>query len=115
MSAWKDLERRVARALGGERSGPLGRHSSDARGTRFAVECKRTTRYQLRSAWVEQARRQAKAEGAPWLLVISEHGDRRPIVVLDFWCFAEIAQQAGLIPTPLEVEPVSDALGGEAA
>lgn len=103
MTAWKDLERRVARALGGERSGPLGRHGSGARGTRFAVECKRTAHYQLRTKWIEQARRQSKAEGVPWLLVVSEHGERRPIVVLDFWQFTEIAQKAGLIPTPLEV------------
>lgn len=103
MTAWKDLERRVARALGGERSGPLGRHGSDAVGTSFAVETKRTTRYSLRRSWIDQARRQAKDEGRPWLLVVSEHGDRRPIVVLDFWAFAEIAQQAGLIPTPLEI------------
>ena len=103
MTAWKDLERRIARALGGERSGPLGRHSSDATGTSFAVECKRTTRYQLRQKWIEQARRQSKQEARPWLLVVSEHNDRRPIVVLDFWAFAEIAQNAGLIGSPLEV------------
>lgn len=103
MSAWKDLERRVARALGGERSGPLGRHGSDATGTSFAVECKRTTRYGLRRSWIEQARRQSKDEGRPWLLVVSEHADKRPIVVLDFWTFAEIAQSAGLIPTPMEI------------
>lgn len=108
MSAWKDLERRVARALGGERSGPLGRHGSDARGTRFAVECKRTAHYQLRTKWIEQARRQSRDEGAPWLLVISEHGDRRPVVVMDFWAFSEIAQRAGLIPTPLEVVPAQE-------
>lgn len=108
MTAWKDLERRVARALGGERSGPLGRHGSDATGTPFAVECKRTTRYQLRQAWIAQARRQAKQEGRPWLLVVSEHNDRRPVVVLDFWAFAEIAQKAGLIPTPLDVARAAD-------
>jgi hypothetical protein len=84
MTAWKDHERRVARALGGERSGPLGRHNSDAIGTPFAVECKRTTRYSLRRSWIEQARRQSKDEGLPWLLVIAEHNDRAPIAVLDF-------------------------------
>ena len=84
MSAWKDHERRVARALGGERSGPLGRHGSDCTGTDWAVECKRTTRYSLRRAWIEQARRQAKAEGKPWVLVIAEHRDRDPICVLSF-------------------------------
>ena len=104
VTAWKDLERRIARALGGERSGPLGRHGSDAQGTSFAVECKRTTRYSLRRAWIEQARRQSRQEDRPWLLVVSEHNDRRPIVVLDFWEFAGIAQRAGLVPSPLEVE-----------
>jgi len=84
MTAWKDHERRIARALGGERSGPLGRHGSDATGTAFAIECKRTTRYGLRRTWIEQARRQAKAEAKPWLLVIAEHRDRSPIVVLEF-------------------------------
>jgi hypothetical protein len=103
VTAWKDLERRTARALGGHRTGPLGKQGSDVQGTPFSVECKRTTRYQLRQAWVDQARRQSRAEGKPWLLVISEHGDRRPIVVLDFWAFAQLAQTAGLIPTPLEV------------
>lgn len=104
MSAWKDLERRVARALGGERSGPLGRYGSDVRGAPFAVECKRTTRYSLRRSWIEQARRQSRDEGKPWLLVVSEHNDRRPIVILDFWTFAELAQEAGRIAAPLVVE-----------
>lgn len=107
MTAWKDLERRVARALGGERSGPLGRYGSDAQGTSFSVECKRCTRYALRRSWIEQARRQGKTEGRPWLLVISEHADRRPLVVLDFWVFAEMAQRAGLIPSPLVVDEES--------
>lgn len=103
MTAWKDLERRIARALGGERSGPLGRHGSDVQGVPFSVECKRTTRYCLRRAWVEQARRQARQEGRPWLLVVAEHRDPRPLVVMDFWEFAELAQEAGRLPAPLDV------------
>jgi hypothetical protein len=105
VSAWKDLERRVARALGGERTGPRGRGISDVDGTPFSVECKRTARTTggVQGAWIAQAKAQGKAEGRPWLLVVSQHGDRRPVVVLDFWAFSEIAQRAGLIPTPLEV------------
>jgi len=107
VSAWKDLERRVCRALGAERRpsiGPTGwaRGSDDDGTAPFAVECKRTTRYQLRRQWIEQARRQA--DGRPWLLVVAEHNDRRPIAVLDFWTLAELAQDAGRIG-PLEVEP----------
>ena len=92
--AWKQHERRIARALGGERSGPLGRHGSDVTGAAFAVECKRTVRYQLRRPWIEQARRQSKAEGLPWLLVIAEHRDRSPIVVLDFKDFLAILEDS---------------------
>lgn len=98
MSAWKDLERRVSRALGAERAGPRGRHGADDDGSApFSVECKRTTRYSLRRAWIEQARRQAKADGRPWLLVVSEHHDSRPLAVIDFWTLVELAQRAGII------------------
>jgi hypothetical protein len=108
MSAWKDLERRVCRALGAERRpsiGPDGWASgSDDDGTApFSVECKRTTRYSLRHAWVEQARRQGNQDGRPWLLVVAEHGDRRPLAVLDFWELVDLAQQAGRIGE-LEIE-----------
>jgi hypothetical protein len=104
VTAWKDLERRVCRALGSERRpsvGPQGwAQGSDDDGTApFSVECKRTTRYSLRRVWVEQARRQSKADGRPWLLVIAEHNDSRPLAVMDFWALAELAQRAGLIGT----------------
>ena len=96
MNAWKDLERRVCRALGAERAGPRGKHGADDDGSApFSLECKRTTRYALRRAWIEQARRQGKADGRPWLLVIGEHRDARPLAVLDFWVFAELLQEAG--------------------
>lgn len=90
MSAWKRHELRVAKALGGTRTGPQGRHGSDVAGVPFAVECKRTTRYSLRRAWIDQARRQSKQEGKPWLLVVSEHGDRSPIVVMEFAALLEL-------------------------
>lgn len=89
MSAWKDHERRICRALGGERAGPRGREGSDCIGTDYAVECKRTSRPCLRAEWIAQARRQAKAEGKPWLLVIAGHNDAAPLVVMDFKTFAE--------------------------
>jgi hypothetical protein len=96
MTAWKDLERRVAKALGGHRNGP--NPGSDVIGTPYSVECKRTTRYCLRRSWIEQARRQSKRDRRPWLLVISEHNDRQPIVVLNFYEFAALAQRAGVLP-----------------
>lgn len=93
MTAWKALELRVAKTLGGTRSGPLGKHSSDIHGVPWAVECKRTTRYQLRSSWIAQARRQAKQERKPWLLIIAEHGDRNPIAVVDFHWLVQVLEE----------------------
>lgn len=93
MTAWKDHELRVAKKLGGTRAGPQGKHGSDINGVPFAVECKRTTRYSLRGAWIEQARRQARDEGKPWLLVISEHRDRSPILVMEFSTLVELLDE----------------------
>ncbi len=93
MTAWKTLELRVAKALGGTRTGPQGKHGSDIAGTPYATECKRTTRYQLRAAWIAQARRQAQQEHKPWLLVIAEHGDRNPICVCDFHWLVQILDE----------------------
>src|SRR5262245_10912986 len=82
--AWKQLELRVAKALGGRRAGPIGAAVSDVVGVPFAVEGKRCTRDSLRRDWIDQARAQGKREGNPWLLVIAEHNDRRPLVVMEF-------------------------------
>jgi hypothetical protein len=108
MTAWKDLERRICRALGGQRAGPIGAAVSDCVGVPFAVEVKRCTRVQLRGSWLVQARAQAEREGNPWLLVVGEHNTRRPVAVLDFYVLAEICQQAGLIPTPLVIEETEE-------
>ena len=101
--AWKQLEDRVARALGGRRVlGNRGRASGSDCDERvpFSVELKHGfQRYQLRGDWIEQARRNARKEGRPWLLVQSLKGSQRPIVTTDFWLFAELAQRAGLIGT----------------
>jgi hypothetical protein len=106
VTAWKDLERRICVALGGRRSGPLGAAVSDCVGVPFSVEVKRSSRPgpPVLSAWITQARVNARREGNPngWICVVAGHNDRRPVVALDFWYFAEIAQAAGLIPTPLD-------------
>lgn len=98
MTAWKDFERRSARMFGGERSGTLGRQCSDGDSAcSVSLECKRTTRYSLRAAWITQARRQSKDEGRPWVLAISTHGDRAPIAVCD------LAWLASVLGTSVEV------------
>jgi hypothetical protein len=100
MSAWKDLERRVCRALGGERSGPLGKHYSDCVDTPFAVETKRSSRPgpPVLSKWILQAKEHGRREEKPWLVVVAGHNDRRPIATLDFWWFVDICQLAGVVP-----------------
>jgi hypothetical protein len=106
-AAWKDLERRICRALGGQRSGPLGKACSDCTAdVSFTVEIKRSARPgpPVLARWIEQARANARRERRPWLVVVAGHGDRRPIVALDFWEFAELAQQAGQIPRPLQID-----------
>ena len=102
MTAWKDLERRVCRALGAERRPSIGAkgwaQGSDDDGTApFSVETKRTVRYQLRRSWIEQARRHGRDSQRPWLLVIAEHGDRSPVAVLDFWALVQLAEEAGRV------------------
>jgi hypothetical protein len=84
VSAWKALELRIARAWGGERSGPVGRDGPDVAGVPLAIQCKRTgsTTGGIRGAWIEQAKRDAKKAGLPWVLVVSKHNDRDPIAVV---------------------------------
>jgi hypothetical protein len=108
VTAWKDLERRVCRALGAERRGQVGpdgwaRGSDDDGSAPFSVETKRSKRKVPEGRWIEQARRQGKADGRPWLLVVAGHNDPRPVAVLDFWEFVELLQEAGRIGE-LEVE-----------
>lgn len=104
-AAWKDLERRVCKALGGRRAGPTG-STSDCVNVPFSVEVKRSSRPgpPVLSKWVIQARAQATRERRPWLLVVAGHNDRRPIAVLDFWELVDLAQTAGRIPRPVIVE-----------
>jgi hypothetical protein len=104
--SWKQFEDRVCVALGGRRF--LGNRGSGVpdsdENVPFALEAKHGyARFQLREKWIEQARRNAKASGKPWLLVQAPKYSRRPVVTLDFFVFAQIAQQAGLIPAPLLV------------
>lgn len=103
---WKVFERRICRALGGDRRGPLGRAMSDCTDDiPFAVECKHAKTGTPQGAWIAQARSHGKKENRPWLLVTCQPGSSRPIVTLDFFEFAELAQRAGVIATPLEVGP----------
>jgi hypothetical protein len=104
--AWKHLELRICRALGGQRAGSDGHSHSDCTGVPYSVEVKRSSRPgpPVLSKWILQARAQAARERKPWLVVVAGHNDRRPIAVLDFWEFVDLAQAAGRIPTPIIID-----------
>jgi hypothetical protein len=97
-AAWKDHERRVAHALGGKRRGLGG--GSDVVGVPWAVECKRSSRGAILTSWLEQARKQGKREGCPWLLVVSQHNDPAPTVTLPFSDFLTVLHEAGRLGSP---------------
>ena len=61
--------------------------------TPLAVQVKHTLRPQLRQDWLEQAKRDARKEGKPWLLVICERGKRKRIACLDFDYLCEILRR----------------------
>ena len=111
-TAWKDLERRVCRALGANRrpsvgTGGYARGTDDDGTAPFAVEVKRTKRWQLRGTWLTQARQNGKATARPWLLVIATHGTPRPVAILDFWTFVQLVEEAGRLPT---IDPKGEAM-----
>lgn len=108
--AWKELERRVAAALGGRRAGPAGGAVSDVVGVAWSVEVKRSKRGVPEGRWLRQAREQGRRERRPWLLVVARHRDRAPIVVLEFAEFLRLARLAGLVPAE-----AADEDGAEAA
>ena len=109
-AAWKDLERRVCALLGGRRGGHSGESVIDCVKTPIADEVKRTTRPgpPYLSKRVLQAKTNGRREGRPWLVVVAGHNDRRPIACLDLYEFAELAQKAGVIPTPIDVAATSE-------
>jgi hypothetical protein len=111
--AWKDLERRVCRALGGQRSGPTGRRFSDCIDVPLSVEVKRSSRHgpPVLAKWIQQARTQGLNEGHPWLLVVAGHYDRKPVAVCDFTLFLALwgARVEGMTtpaPAPPSTEPL---------
>jgi hypothetical protein len=88
-AAWKDLELRVCRALGGERAGPTGKGSDCTKDVPYTVQVKRSRRLgpPVLSKWIQQARDDARREKKPWLVVVAGHNDRKPIIAMDFWSY----------------------------
>lgn len=76
MAAWKDLERRVAKLLGGVRAGCTGKQNADVLvGDWLAVECKYRTKLPV---WLSGALGQVEkcAGGRLPIVVLFERGRR---------------------------------------
>lgn len=91
----KALERFVGRLFGGDRRGHQtgGREFSDCRDTPIAFECKAHEGLQLRTSWIEQARRNAAREGKPWAVVQRPKGWRSPIVTIELEYLHELVMR----------------------
>jgi hypothetical protein len=78
MTSWKRAERRVARALGGERTGPLGYMENDVKGGLgdiFSIEIKyRAKLPQILTAALSQAKAGKTAGSKPPMCVIVQKG-----------------------------------------
>lgn len=109
MTAWKDLERRICRALGGERRGPTGNTLSDCTDdVPYAVQVKRSRRPgpPVLAKWILQAREQGRREKKSWMVVTAGHNDRKPIITMDFWAYVsernELLRLRALLVAPEE-------------
>lgn len=94
---WKVWERKVAKRLGGRRTGPLGSNVPDVSGLSVSPECKYQKRLSLRRADIEQAKNNAAAHGGkPWILCLKEHGQQGGYVVCDLEHYAQLYFEAEL-------------------
>lgn len=94
--AWSAFQRRCARAWGGQKT-HRGERGSDGRGCVVSLETKRVKGGRILSAHVEQARRQSREDGLPFVLVVADHNDRDPLAVVSHKWLLGLARQAGLI------------------
>ena len=92
-NTWKNMERKVAKLLGGVRnplSGGTGRHTrGDIIHPTLYVECKLRQKLSI-WAWYKDTEMKAKVEHKMPLLVIKEKGKKSELVVLDIKDFVEL-------------------------
>ena len=92
---WKAVERKVARLLGGRRTGNTGMPSPDVLHPLFSVEVKYRQRLpSLLSAGMAQAKRAAK--GKIPLLILKQKGQRGEYAVLEFQDLLTLLSSVGL-------------------
>lgn len=97
----KSLELTVGRALGGRRrragEGIEYDDCVDELGGALpiSIECKSYAQLQLRSEWIDQARR--NAGGRPWVLVQRPRGSRTTYATVDFDFLVKLLKAAGVV------------------
>jgi hypothetical protein len=109
--AWKGLQRRIARAWGGQPAW-IGDYGSDGNNNGrcpVALEVKRSKRGTPLGAWIVQAKAQGHHEHKPWLLVVAGHNDRAPIAVCDHAWVLDLYRKAhGLLAEPVDLPAAAD-------
>lgn len=106
----KAFELWAAKLFGGRRRGNNGTGGCDVVDAPVAIECKAPARLELRTAWLEQAKRQGLQDGKPWVLAIRPKGSSSPVGVVDLRWLAQLVNT-----TNQEAEDVEAVAGaGEA-
>jgi hypothetical protein len=106
VSAWKDAERWFCRMLGTRRRGQVVESGwaagSDCSSGPWSIEIKHPQRAQLPKRWLDQVKRQSKADRKPWVLINAVQGQPRmdAPATIRFEHFLELAADAGWLPDP---------------
>lgn len=80
-NTWKNLERKAARVLGGDRVGVSGLETVDVEHPLFEIECKYRAKLGF-TAWFEQANKHARKSGKVPLLICKQKGQQGEYAVL---------------------------------
>jgi len=96
-STWKNLEKKVAGLLGGDRQFNTGTHNAeDVKHELFVVECKLRAKLGFKS-WYEQAKKHVvKGSGKIALLVCKEKGKQGEYVIIKMDDFIKLMDSSGV-------------------
>ena len=86
---WKNLEKKTALSLDGERSGNRGIESPDVFHDRFSIECKYRSKLAFRK-WYDQAAKYVRGTNRIPLLVCKEKNQHGEFVILSMEHFREM-------------------------